>query len=63
MRPAIARRQGNAEVQWIVIAVVIVLGLAATWAALGTAARDNMNQTATEVGDPTKLVNRFGSGN
>jgi hypothetical protein len=62
MRHPNARRRGSAEVQWIIIVMALVMGLAATWAAIGYGMRDNMAQTAEEVGDPTKLVNRFGNG-
>ena len=61
MRHVNSRRRGSAEVQWIVLAVALVLGLAATWAAIGYGTSANMAQTAEEVGDPTKLVNRFGN--
>jgi len=61
MRHPNSRRRGSAEVQWIVIVVALVLGLAATWAALGYSMSGNLAQTAEEVGDPTKLVNRFGN--
>ena len=61
MRLAKSRRRGSAEVQWIVIVVAMVMGLAATWAAIGYGTSANMAQTAEEVGDPTKLVNRFGN--
>ncbi len=61
MRPSIGRRRGSSEVQWVIIAVVIVLGCAATWAVFGTRTSNKLGETASDMADPTKLVNRFGS--
>jgi predicted negative regulator of RcsB-dependent stress response len=55
-----ARRRGSSNVQWVVIAVVMVVGLLATWTVFGTRTRTQMNNVADDVGDPTKLVKRFG---
>jgi hypothetical protein len=59
MRPSVRRRRGSAEVQWIIIAVVTVVGIAATYSLLGTRTSTKLNQTGSDMADPTKLVKRF----
>ena len=54
-------RHGQASVQWIVIAAVIVLAIVGTVATLGSRTNTKLNQTATDVADPVSLKNRFGS--
>jgi hypothetical protein len=47
-------------VQWIIIAVVVVVGLVSSWALFGTRLNTHIDGVADDVGDPTKLVERFG---
>jgi Flp pilus assembly pilin Flp len=54
-------RRGQAAVQWIVIAGVIILAIAATITTLGSRANNKLNETATDVANPASLKNRFGS--
>ena len=60
MRLVPVRRRGSSNIQWIVIAAVVVLGLVGTWAVLGSRTNTKMQQNAEDVGDPTRLVERFG---
>jgi hypothetical protein len=61
MRKALLRRQATAQVQWIVVAALLVIALFAGIAAMGTATKAGMNTVAQDVGDPTKLTKQFGS--
>jgi len=60
MREHLVRR-GTASVQWIVIAALIVLAIVGTVAMIGTRTSTKLNETATDVANPTSLKNRFGS--
>jgi hypothetical protein len=59
MRHASARR-GSSTVQWIIIAVVVVVGLVSSWTLFGSRLNTHIDGVADDVGDPTKLVERFG---
>ena len=58
MRRAHSRR-GITNIQWLVIAAAGVLVLFATVQILGTRTRTKLNETVTDVGDPTHLTTRF----
>jgi len=55
-------RRGKAVVQWIVVAGIVVLAIAAGVTLLGTRTNTKLNQTATDVANPKALVSRFGNG-
>lgn len=55
------RRRGVSLVQWVLIAAVITLGLAAGVTLIGTRTNNKLNQTVTDVGNPKSLTTRFGS--
>jgi len=54
-------RPAKAVVQWIVVAAIIVMALVAGVQLMGTRANTKLNQTATDVANPTSLTTRFGS--
>ncbi len=59
MRLSFRRRRGSSQVQWIIIAVATVLGIAATYSIFGTRTSYKLSETASDMADPTKLVDRF----
>jgi len=61
MRPSFMRRRGVSLVQWAVVAAVIALVVVAGVTVVGTRANNKLNQTATDVANPTSLTTRFGS--
>ena len=62
IRAARRARLGASVVQVAVVLAVITAAIFASVQYLGTTSRDDLDQTATEVGDPSSLVGRFGSG-
>ena len=54
-------RRGNAIVQWVVVAALITLVIVAGVTLIGTRSNSKLDQTATDVADPTSLTTRFGS--
>jgi len=59
MRPRY--RRGQAVVQWIVVAGLLVLAVVAAVTLVGTGTNTKLNQTASDVGNPSALTQRFGS--
>ena len=55
-------RKGASVVQMALVVAVITAAVFVGLQMLGTTSRDDMNQTAEQVGDPSSLVGRFGSG-
>jgi predicted negative regulator of RcsB-dependent stress response len=55
----ISARRGSSNVQWIIIATVMVVGMLIGWTTFGTASREHMNGVADDIGDTKKLVDRF----
>jgi Flp pilus assembly pilin Flp len=55
------KRRGISFVQYAVVAGLLVLVVVAGTALLGTRANTKLQQTATDVGNPTSLTTRFGS--
>jgi hypothetical protein len=53
-------RRGSSNVQWIIIATVMVVGMLIGWTTFGQKSKVHMNGVADDIGDPTKLVKRFG---
>lgn len=53
-------RRGKAVAQWVVVAALLALAILAGVTSLGTRANNKLNQTATDVGNPTSLTTRFG---
>jgi Flp pilus assembly pilin Flp len=54
-------RRGTSTVQWAVVAGLIALAVVAGITLVGTRTNTKLNQTATDVGNPTSLTTRFGS--
>ena len=52
-------RKGFSGVQMAVMLALIALAVVATVQVLGTNTRDELDQTAGEVGDPASLVNHW----
>jgi Flp pilus assembly pilin Flp len=61
MRRNINRRSGISAVQWIVVAALIVLVVFATVQVVGNRSSTKMNQTATDLTNPTNLTKHMGS--
>jgi outer membrane murein-binding lipoprotein Lpp len=59
MRPH--HRRGQAVVQWVVVAGLLILAIVASITVMGTNTNTKLNQTATDVGNPSALTQRFGS--
>jgi Flp pilus assembly pilin Flp len=55
------RRRGKAVAQWVVVAGIIALALVAGVTSLGSRANTKLDQTATDVANPTSLTTRFGT--
>ena len=55
-------RKGASVVQVAVVLAVVTAAVFVGVQFLGTTSRDDLDQTAGEVGDPSSLVGRFGSG-
>jgi hypothetical protein len=55
------RRRGQAVVQWIVVAGLLVLAVVASITLVGGRTNTKLNQTASDVGNPSALTQRFGS--
>jgi hypothetical protein len=53
-------RRGITNVQWVFIAGAIVLVLFATVQIVGTKTKSKLDETVTDVGDPTHLTTRWG---
>lgn len=58
MRRASIRR-GISTAQWAVVAAVITLAIVAGVTLIGSRTNTKLNQTATDVGNPTSLKQRF----
>lgn len=54
-------RAGVSLVQWVLIAAVITLAAVAGVALIGSRTNNKLNQTATDVANPSSLTTRFGS--
>ena len=54
-------RKGASVVQVALVLAVVTAAVFVGLQLLGTASRDDLSQTAGEVGDPSSLVGRFGS--
>jgi Flp pilus assembly pilin Flp len=52
-------RKGISSVQAAVMIAVIAIVVVASVRMVGTSTRDELNETATNVADPTSLVNRW----
>jgi len=53
-------RRGTAVTQWVVVAALIALAVVAGITLVGTRANTKLNQTATDVANPSSLKTRFG---
>ena len=53
------KRRGEVSVQTAFVMVIVAAGIIGTVITLGTSTKDELNQTAGEVGDPSTLVNRW----
>jgi outer membrane murein-binding lipoprotein Lpp len=54
-------RRGKAVAQWVVVAALLTLAIVAGVTLIGTRTNNKMNQTASDVGNPSALTQRFGS--
>jgi len=54
-------RRGTSVVQWVVVAALVTLAIVAGVTLVGTRTNNKMNQTASDVGNPSSLTQRFGS--
>jgi Flp pilus assembly pilin Flp len=54
-------RRGTSVVQWVVVAALVTLAIVAGVTLVGTRTNNKMNQTASDVGNPSALTQRFGS--
>lgn len=54
-----SRRRGMGTVEWVFVAAAIILACVITIAAVGGNVRNDMDNTAVEVGDPAQLPMRF----
>jgi len=54
-------RRGKAIAQWVVVAALLALAIVAGVTLLGTRTNNKLNQTASDVGNPSALTQRFGS--
>jgi len=54
-------RSGKSLVQWIVVAALVFLAIVAGVTVIGSRTNNKLNQTVTDVADPTSLTTRFGS--
>ena len=61
MRCKHSRRSGFAAVQWIVVAALVVLVVFASVRLIGTGSTTKMNQTASDLANPTNLTKHMGS--
>jgi Flp pilus assembly pilin Flp len=55
------RRRGMSTVQYVLLLALLALGVVAGVTLVGPRASTKLDQTATDVGNPSSLVNRFGS--
>ena len=61
MRRNLSRRSGISAVQWIVVAALVVLAVFFTVRLVGTGSSAKMNQTASDLANPTNLTKHMGS--
>jgi len=54
-------RRGQAVMQWVVVAALLALAIIAGVTLMGTRTNNKLNQTASDVGNPKALTQRFGS--
>ena len=54
-------RRGLANVQYVLVAAAIFLVVYAGMRLMGTSTNTKLNQTASDVGNPSALTQRFGS--
>jgi len=54
-------RRGKAVAQWVVVAALLTLAIVASVTLLGSRTNNKLNQTATDVANPSSLTQRFGS--
>ena len=54
-------RRGTSVVQWVVVAALLTLALVAGVTVMGSRTNTKLNQTASDVGNPSALTQRFGS--
>jgi Flp pilus assembly pilin Flp len=57
-RPA---RRGAAYIQYLVVAALIFMVIVAGFSLMSSSANTKLNQTASDVANPTNLTTRFGS--
>lgn len=63
MRRRFALRRAVSAVQWCVVAAVIVLVLVASATLLGNRTNTKLNNTASDLSNPSDLTTRFGGSN
>ena len=56
-----SKRRGASAVQLVLVAAAVVVTAAVSMWSLGDATSDDMDRTADNFGDPSSLVDRFGS--
>ena len=61
MRRNLTCRRGVSTVQWVVVAAVVVLVVFASVRLVGTNSTTKMNQTASDLANPTNLTKHMGS--
>jgi hypothetical protein len=61
MRRRLSLRRGLSALEWAFVAGAIFLVVLGTVVVLGNRTNNKMNETATDLADPTKLPARFGS--
>jgi hypothetical protein len=61
MRRRISLRRAATIVQWCVVAAVITLVVVGSVALVGNRANNKLNESASDLTNPTDLTKRFGS--
>ena len=61
MRRRYSLRRAATATQWCVVAALITLAIVASITLVGNRTNTKLNQTATDIADPTSLTARFGS--
>ena len=61
MSRRLAHRTGKVNVQFVILAALIVCGIFGTVAFLGTKTNTKLQQTGSDLANPANLTQRFGS--
>lgn len=62
LRKLARKRKGMGTTEWVLVAAFIALVVVGAVTAMGTRVDSELDTTAQDVADPTRLTQRFGDG-